>query len=123
MQQEHILTWLALFMIVARCADGFELFIWKTNEASGNASNELLTPFLNQSYQLPLFQRHYVTVRALPSDSRNKSDNRNVVGYNIQVRSTKAPVVSIEKVQSTSVTPAVRNKVDSILLNDLYIGE
>ena len=124
MQQVHLLAWLALFMTLSKCTDSFELFIRKTNEASVAASSEPPAPFLNQSYELPLFQRHYVTVRVLPSEFHSKGDNRSVVGYNLQVRSTNAPVVIVEKVQSLSGTPErMGNQVESTLLNDLYIGE
>jgi hypothetical protein len=109
MQEQHIIKWLILFLLILECVYSFEIFIKKTT--NNNEQNiEQLGSFSNKSYQIPLFQTRYITIQINPNDLHH-----NVVGFKFQVKSSDIRVIDVQKEIMIPTNP------NNILLEDLFI--
>jgi hypothetical protein len=116
MLQGQALLCSILFMTIVRCIYSFEIFINNTKDGTVKQ----LESFRNKSYELPLFQKRFITIRAHPNDFRPNTYNSHVVGFKYQVRSTDPSIVRIRK---ETTAPTGINNSKMILLEDLYICE
>jgi hypothetical protein len=116
MLQRQTLQYLILFLTIFKCVYNFEIFLSKTKDDK-DQNMEQLVSFRNKSYEIPLFQTRYVTIRTHSNDFHpKKNDNSNVIGFKFQVRSSNPELVNIRKEITIST-----NNLKTILLEDLYI--
>jgi hypothetical protein len=121
MLQEQTLKYFIVFIITVKCADSLEIVLSKTNDDT-DKNVEYLGSFLNKSYEIPLFQRRYVTIRMHPNDfPRTSSYNRNVVGFKFQIKSILPNVVNIRKEVTLPEEKTKLNDLNTILVEDLFI--
>lgn len=83
---------------------------------------ENISNFTKKPYEVPLFQKRYITMHVEPEDLRQYRNKNyiNAVGLKFQLKSTDTRVLNVEKV----VTPAELNStkdVQNIQLEDLFI--
>jgi hypothetical protein len=119
MQEQYMIKWLILFVTIIECAHSLEIFIKKTN--SNNDQNiEPLKSFYNKTYQIPLFQTRYITIRINRDDLRRNKNvhDHDVVGFKFQVKSTDNRIVDVQK-EILVTTNA--NSSNNVLLEDLFI--
>ncbi len=117
-----MIKWLILFITIIKCAHSLEIFIKKTN--SNNDQNiEPLKLFYNKTYQIPLFQTRYITIRINRDDlGRNKNvHDHDVVGFKFQVKSTDNRVVDVQKEIIVPTRKTNENSSNNVLLEDLFI--
>ncbi len=119
MQMKYMIKWLVLYLTVLQCVHGFEIFIKKTND-NNDTNIQPLRSFRNKTYQIPLFETRYITIRISPDDLRrngyvNQSD---VIGFKFQVKSTDIQVVEIKKEVRV---PTKTSNTNHVLLEDLFI--
>jgi hypothetical protein len=123
MLQEQTLKCMIIFMITVKCVHNLEILISKTKDDT-NQTVEHLQSFHNKSYEIPLFQIRYLTVRTHSNDfHRNKSDDRNVIGFKFQIRSTLPNVVIIRKEVNPLAEKMETTNIDTFLVEDLFICE
>ncbi len=114
MQMKYTIKWLVLFLMIIKCVHTFEIFIKKTND-NNHKKTEQLKLFYNKTYEIPLFQTHYITIRISRDGLRHAGhiNQHNIVGFKLQVKSSDIRVVKIQK--------EVRTSTNNILLEDLFI--
>lgn len=122
MLQGQVLKCLILFMTIFKCVYNFEVFLSKTNN-NNDQNIENLGSYRNKTYEVPLFETRYITIRTHFNDFRhNKNNDSNVVGFKFQVRSTDPNVVNIRKEAIPTKTDEINN-FNTVLIEDLYICE
>ncbi len=121
MQVKYMIKWLILFITIIECAHCFEIFIKKTNN-NDDKKIEQLKSFHNKTYQISLFQTHYITIRIHPDDLRRNGhvNQDNVVGFKFQVKSTDIRVLDVKKEVRV---PTSTSNTNNILLEDLFISK
>ena len=122
MRRGHLLPWCILLITIVKYSSSFEVFL-KNSITDEDQTSEPWINAVNKSYEIPLFQKRYITIRTQPEDIRSTRFNRSVVGFKFQVSSSNAAVADIQKelVPSTMLTKST--KTSAVLLEDLYIGE
>jgi len=119
MQAKYTIKWLVLFLIIIKCVNTFEIFIKKTND-NNHQTTEQLKLFYNKTYEIPLFQTRYITLRISRDGLRRTGhvNQHDIVGFKFQVKSTDIRVVKIQKEVRSSKNVSNTN---NILLEDLFI--
>ena len=117
MKKQHIIKWLILFLTVIESVHCFEIYIKNKNDGN-KVTIEHLKYSSNKTYEIPLFQTHYITIKINPNDL---DDNRNVIGFKFQVQSTDIRVVDIRKEIMVPTKITNGNNSKNILLEDLFI--
>ena len=112
MQAKYIVQWLILFISGIQT---FELFIKNDNDQS----NETFKSYANRSYQIPLFQTRFITIRIHPDDLRHveRAQKHDIIGFKFQVQSSDIRVLDVRK----EIRTANINKKNNVLLEDLFI--
>lgn len=110
MQVKYMIQWLILFLTYNKCVHSFQILIQNNDQ-----KYEELKLFSNTSYQIPLFQTRYITIKISPNDFlRNGYTNQaNIIGFKFQVKSTDVGVVEVKK--------EIQSPTENILLEDLFI--
>jgi len=100
--------------MIIKYVHNFEIFIKKTND-NNHKKTEQLKLFSNKTYEIPLFQTHYITIRISRDGLRHAGhiNQHNIVGFKLQVKSTDIRVIKIQK--------EIRTSTNNILLEDLFI--
>ncbi len=112
-----MIKWLVLFLILIGSVHTFEIFIKKPDD---DQNIEGLKSFYNKTYEIPLFQRRFITIRIYPDDLQRtgRVQKHDVVGFKFQVKSTDIQVVEIRKEVRI---PTNSNNSNHVLLEDLFI--
>ncbi|CAF2793698.1 unnamed protein product [Rotaria sp. Silwood2] len=101
--------------------DHFKIFINET-QYNKDQTIEYLTTFPNKSYEMPLFQTRYITIRVDSNDFQHKKQNiSNVIGFKLQIRSTDPKVINLRKEFMKPTENAETNNSNTVLIEDLYI--
>ncbi|CAF0943208.1 unnamed protein product [Adineta ricciae] len=89
-----------------------------TNEVVENAKS-----YQNKTYQIPLFQTRYVSIKINPDElyQNDRKTKLEVVGFKFQVQSTDPRVVNIQKEIIVPAKTIDANNSNNILLEDLFI--
>ncbi|CAF1412207.1 unnamed protein product [Adineta steineri] len=115
MLQRQLLTGVILFITIIKYVDNFQIFI--NNTKIQNIESSL--PYSNKSYEIPLFQTHYITIRTYTDDFYNIS---HVIGFKFQIKSTNSELVTIRKETKLPIETATDNGIENnVLREDLYI--
>ncbi|CAF1124907.1 unnamed protein product [Adineta steineri] len=115
MLQRQLLTGVILFITIIKYVDNFQIFI--NNTKFQNIESSL--PYSNKSYEIPLFQTHYITIRTYTDDFYNIS---HVIGFKFQIKSTNSELVTIRKENTPPIETATDNGIENnVLREDLYI--
>ena len=122
MLRGQLLRWCILLITLAKYTSSFEVLI-KTTLADDDQTSEKWQDFKNKSYEIPLFQKRYVTIRTQLNDIQSKRFNRSVVGFKFHVSSINAVVADVRKELTPLTTPTESINDPAILLEDLYIGK
>ena len=122
MLRGQLLRWCILLITLAKYTASFQVLI-KTTIAEDDQISEQWENFKNKSYEIPLFQKRYVTIRTQLNDIQSKQFNRSVVGFKFHVSSTNAIVADVRKELTPLTTPTASTNAPTILLEDLYIGK
>jgi hypothetical protein len=122
MQEQYMIKWLILFITIIECAHTLEIFIKETN-SNNNRNIEPLTSFYNKTYQIPLFQTRYITIRINRDDLRRNKNvhDHDVVGFKFQVKSTDNRVFDVQKEIIVPTRTANTNSSNNVVLEDLFI--
>ena len=105
-------------MVFFQTTSTFEIFL-----EDENGKNSSVQSYVNGTYQMPLFQTRYITVR-INADNLRRNGNLNekdIVGFKLQAQSTDARVIEIEKELITSNPRANNKQLKKILVEDLFI--
>jgi hypothetical protein len=118
MLQGQTLKYLIVIIIIVKYVDSLEIFLSKTND---DIEVEHLASFRNKSYEIPLFQTRYLTIRTHPNDIHPvQLGEKNMIGLKYQIKSTLPKVVNIRKeVASSEKNP----ESNGIVVEDLFICE
>jgi hypothetical protein len=122
MHEQHIIKLVILFIIIIKCVHSFDIFIKKTNN-NNDKEIQKLESFYNKTYQIPLFQTRYITIRIYQNDLYRDGNinNHDVIGFKFQVKSTDIRVVDIEKEVMLPARITNTNNSNNVLLEDLFI--
>jgi len=112
MQAKYMIQWLVLFI---NGIHALELFVKTTD----NQSSEPFKSYANRTYQIPLFQTRFITIRIHPDELRRDGhvNQQDIIGFKFQVQSTDIRVLDIRK----EIGLANTNKNKNILVEDLFI--
>jgi hypothetical protein len=116
MTKQHTIKSLILFLAIIESVHCFEIFI--KNKDDGNKVTIEHLKNVSKTYEIPLFQTRYITIKMSPNDLDH---NRNVIGFKFQVQSTDIRVVDIQKEIMVPTKITNRNNSNNILLEDLFI--
>ncbi|CAF1343562.1 unnamed protein product [Adineta steineri] len=122
MQGRYMIKWLILFLITVKYAHTVEIFIKKTN-SNDDQDVEQLQSYANKTYQIPLFQKRYVTIGINPDELRGNKNikNNKIVGFKFQVQTTDTRIVRIQKEVMAPTKEVNANNSNNVLLEDLFI--
>lgn len=119
MLQGQAVRCLIVFITIFKCVYNFEVFARKTKD--GNDQNiQQLANYRNKSYEIPLFQTHYLILRIHANDFQGHSKS-NIIGFKFQVQSTDPEVVNLRKKIMMLTSNENTDKLHTVLLDDLYI--
>lgn len=122
MRQGQTLKYSILFFIAIQSVSTFEILI--AERIDGIDQNiQHLGENVNKSYEIPLFQTRYVTVRVHTNDLHRHGNNRggDIVGFKFQIKSSVPNVVGIEKELNIPAEGADIDDRKSVLVEDLFI--
>lgn len=116
-RNKDMIKWLVLFLILIGSVHTFEIFIKKPDD---DQNIEGLKSFYNKTYEIPLFQTRFITIRIYPDDLQRtgRVSQHDVIGFKFQVKSTDIQVVEIRKEVRI---PTNSNNSNHVLLEDLFI--
>ena len=100
-----------------KSSNALEIFIGKSNY--GTVPSQ--TPFSNKSYEMPLFEARYLSIRVRANEFRRKAGNSHVVGFEFQMKSSQPDIVEMQKDLSMPSSFADGTHPDAVLIQDLYI--
>ena len=119
MLSKEVLKSVLFFLTVVKYAHSLDLFI----ETSKYKNHEQLTPLRNKSYEMPLFQTRYVTIRVHANDL-HRSDHQatgTVIGFKFELKSTDTNIIKMEKIIPTQRKSTNNIDLNTVLIEDLYI--
>lgn len=123
MLQGQTLQCLIVFITIFQCVYNFEVFVSKTKDNNDQNIQQSIDNNI-KSYEIPLFQTHYLTLRTHANDFQQiRHSKSNVIGFKFQVQSTSPGVVTVRKEAPMSADGKNTGNSNKILLEDLYICE
>lgn len=105
-------------MICFQCANSFEIYL-----KDENGKNHSVQSYANRTYQMPLFQTRHINIQFNIDHLRRdgRVNNKDIVGFKLQVQSTDARVIEIEKELAVPYQRASDKPLKKILVEDLFI--
>jgi hypothetical protein len=105
-------------MIHFQCANSFEIYL-----KDEHGKNHTVQSYVNRTYQMPLYQTRHINIRFNIDDLRRdgRVNNKEIVGFKLQVQSTDARVIEIEKELVVPSQLASNKQLKKILVEDLFI--
>ncbi|CAF1475711.1 unnamed protein product, partial [Adineta steineri] len=98
-------------------------YLLKKTNSNDDQDVEQLQSYANKTYQIPLFQKRYVTIRINPDELRGNKNikNNKIVGFKFQVQTTDTRIVRIQKEVMAPTKEVNANNSNNVLLEDLFI--
>ncbi|UJR33152.1 hypothetical protein I4U23_020609 [Adineta vaga] len=117
-----MIKYLILIIHILTYVHSVEINIKNTNDKN-DQDIENLNLYMKKTYQLPLFQTRYISIRINPDDLHRKENtsDQDIIGFKFQIQSTDKRVVHIQKEVLVPTKTINQNNSSHILLEDLFI--